>query len=97
MTVLYFFANLSTMEKEITNTLIRCPRLGDEVTFSYCLRESGDLPCSRIMRCWSHSFDVEAILKDRLAPETLEKFLSSQPKDKVSSLLELIETAKAKK
>ncbi len=31
------------MEQDIPNQLIRCPKLGDEMTFSYCLRESGDL------------------------------------------------------
>ena len=85
------------MKTEYDHKLIRCPKLGDEMTLSYCLQESGDLPCLRIMRCWSSSFDVESILKDQLTPEKLEKFLSSQPKDKVTSLLELIETAKKRK
>lgn len=97
MTVFLFFANLSAMEASIKNKLFRCPKLGDEITFLYCLQESGDLPCSRIMRCWSHFFDVESVLKERLTPEILERFLSSQPKDKVTSLLELIEAAKKRK
>jgi hypothetical protein len=85
------------MEKEITNTQIRCPRLGHELTLSYCLQESGDLPCSRLLRCWAYFFDVESFLKERLAPETLDRFLNLQPKDKVTSLLELIAAAKGKK
>jgi len=67
------------------------------MTLSYCLQESGNLPCLRIIRCWSPSFDVEAILKDQLTPATLEKFLNLHPKDKVTNLLELIEAAKKRK
>jgi hypothetical protein len=85
------------MEHELNNKLIRCSRLGDEMTLSYCLKESGDLPCSRIMRCWSHFFDVESFLKKQLTPEKLDIFINFQPKDKVTSLMELIEAAKGKK
>ena len=85
------------MKKELVNKLIRCPRLGDEMTFSYCSKESGTLPCSRIIRCWSPFFDVESLLKAQMPAEKFEKFIKSQPKDKVISLIELIEKAKAKK
>ncbi len=85
------------VEKDLNHKLIRCPRLGDEITFLYCLQESGDLPCSRIMRCWSPSFDVESLLKKKLTPEKMEILINSQPKDKVSSLIELIVMAKRKK
>jgi len=85
------------MEQEINNKLIRCSRLGDEITFSYCLQESGELPCSRIVRCWLSFFDVESFLKAKLAPAKWNSFRNLQPKDKVTSLIELIETAKAKK
>jgi hypothetical protein len=85
------------MKEEINNKQIRCPRLGDEIFFSYCLQEAGDLPCSRIISCWSVYFDVEVFLKEKLAPEKWDKFINFQPKDKVISLIELIETAKAKR
>jgi hypothetical protein len=49
------------------------------------------------MRCWSPSFDVESLLKKKLTPKKMNLFISSQPKDKVSSLIELIEAAKRKK
>ena len=67
------------------------------MTFSYCMWESGDLPCTRIVRCWSSFFDVESLLKKKLTPEKMNIFINSQPKDKVSSLIELIAAAKAKK
>jgi hypothetical protein len=77
--------------------LIRCPKLGDEMTFSYCLRESVDLPCSRIVHCWSSCFDVAAFLKELLTPQQWNNFNNSRQNDKVTSLIELIEAAKAKK
>jgi hypothetical protein len=85
------------MEQKINNKLIRCPRLGDEITFSYCLQESGELPCPRIVHCWLFFFDVESFLKVKLASEKWNSFRNLQPKDKVTSLIELIETAKANK
>jgi hypothetical protein len=85
------------MEPEISNKQIRCPRLGDEIELSYCLKESGDLPCLQIISCWSSYFDVLAFLKEKLVPEKWDKFINLRPKDKVVSLIELIENAKVKK
>ena len=85
------------MEQEITNKQIRCPRLGDEIRFSYCLQESGDFPCLRIVRCWSSFFNVESFLKEKMIPGKWNSFTNLQSKDKVINLIELIEAAKAKK
>ena len=85
------------MKTEHDNKLIRCPKLGDEMTFAYCIREDGDLPCARIVRCWSLSFDVESFLKKNLTPQRWDNFMNSPPGDKVTSLIELIAAAKAKK
>jgi hypothetical protein len=82
------------MKTEYDSKLIRCPKLGDEMTFAYCLREAGDLPCVRIIQCWFRSFDVEALLKDRMTPIEWERFTNNQPKEKVTSLIEIIERAK---
>jgi hypothetical protein len=85
------------MEKEITYTQIRCPRLGNELNLSYCIKESGDLPCSRILNCWLPCFDIISFLKETMAPDKLSKFINFRPKDKITSLIDLIEAAKAKK
>jgi hypothetical protein len=85
------------MKREINERQIRCPRLGDEIPLSYCLKESGDLPCSRIVSCWSSCFDVVTFLKEKLTPEKWDKFINFRQKDKVVSLIELIETARVKK
>jgi hypothetical protein len=85
------------MKQDINNKLIRCPRLGDEITFSYCLQEAVELPCSRILNCWMIFFDVENFLKENLEPKKWEKVVNFQPKNKIMSLIEFIEAAKAKK
>jgi hypothetical protein len=82
------------MKTEHDHKLIRCPKLGDEMTFAYCLREAGDLPCARIVQCWFLFFDVAALVKENLTHEQWERFTCAQPKDKVTSLLEIIEKAK---
>jgi len=73
---------------------MRCPRLGGEAPFTYCLREAGDLPCQRIVVCWQASFPVEEYLRRRLSQQEWEEFVNRKPKDKIISLLDLIEEAK---
>ena len=85
------------MKTEHDRKLIRCPKLGDEMTFAYCLQESGDMPCLRIVRCWSTCFDIASFLKEIMVPEQWNEFINFRPNDKVVSLIELIEAAKAKK
>ena len=75
---------------------IRCPRLGGEAPFTYCLQEAGDLPCHRIVVCWQAFFPVESCLRKMLSPEKWEEFTARKPKEKIVSLLELIEEAKQK-
>jgi hypothetical protein len=75
---------------------IRCPRLGGEAPFTYCLQEAGDLPCHRIVVCWQPFFPVESCLRKMLSPEKWEEFTARKPKEKIVSLLELIEEAKQK-
>jgi hypothetical protein len=77
--------------------LIRCPKLGDEMTFSYCLQEAGHLPCARIVMCWERAFDVPALLQEYLTPDRWEQFTNARPKEKMTSLIEWIEKAKGQK
>ncbi len=85
------------MTREINDILLRCPRLGDEMAFSYCLHESGALPCSRIINCWYSVFDVESFLHKNMTAQDRESFSKAQPKDKVTTLIEIIEAAKREK
>jgi len=76
------------------NLVMRCPRLGGEVSFSYCEREAGELPCRQIVRCWEVGFPVEAYLRETLAPVAWERFRGQIPKDRVTTLLDCVEAAK---
>ncbi len=76
---------------------IRCPKLGGEVTFAYCLVEGGDLPCPRTIVCWQPYFPVEDYLRAKLTQEQWDRCFSQAPKEKIVSLVELIEAAKKRK
>ena len=74
--------------------VIRCPRLGGEVTFSYCEREAGEFPCRQVVRCWEAGFPVEAYLRETMIPEVWERFCGQVPQDRITMLLDLVEAAK---
>ncbi len=87
------------MKPEETDRLeIRCRRLGHEVPFTYCCAESPEQkPCRLILDCWWERFDVEACLRERLAPEdfaALGRTCAAPPPNKTLSLIELIEQAR---
>jgi len=73
---------------------VRCPRLGHQISFSYCRWENGGLPCFKILDCWHEHFSVEAFLRKELTPEQWEKAFGKPPKPKIASLVDLIEQAK---
>jgi hypothetical protein len=77
--------------------LIRCPRLGGEVPFSYCEKEAGELPCRQVVRCWEAVFPVEAGLRDHLGPEGWERFCTQVPKDRMTTLMDLVEAVKRRR
>jgi hypothetical protein len=77
--------------------VIRCPRLGGEVPFSYCEREAGDLPCRQVVGCWGAAFPVEAYLRETLPPGAWERFRCQVPKDRMTTLIDLTEAAKGRR
>ena len=77
--------------------MIRCPRLGHQITFSYCRSENTGLPCFKILDCWFDQFLVEEYLRKELNPEEWKRAFERPPKTKVLSLVELIEEAKKSK
>ena len=76
---------------------LRCPRLGGEVAFSYCQIEGGDIPCPRIITCWQPYFPAETYLRARLTQTQWDRCFNRAPKEKVVSLVELIEAAQKRK
>ena len=76
------------------NYSIRCPRLGHQIFFSYCVHENGRLPCFKILDCWHSYFQVEKYLKENLTIEEWGKAFAKPAKPKILTLFELIEKAK---
>ena len=72
----------------------RCPRLGGEVKFSYCEKEGGNIPCPRIITCWYPFFPVKQYLRETMTPDAWDTFVRQAPKDKIITIIELIEAAK---
>lgn len=73
----------------------RCPRLGHEVAFSYCLTcgQDGE-PCLKTADCWWEQFEVVDYLEKHFSEETVARLLNPQPQPKIAGILELIEQAK---
>jgi hypothetical protein len=77
--------------------LLRCCRLGHEVTFGYCRQETSGRPCRLILDCWWEQFDVRSFLQANLPEEDMarvEHASASPPPSKVLSLMETIQQAK---
>jgi hypothetical protein len=83
-----------TSKNPPNDIVIRCPRLGHQISFSYCRTENRGLPCFKTLDCWHTHFPVEELLRKALTPEQWKQAFESPPKTKVQSLLELIEQAK---
>ena len=73
---------------------IRCPRLGHQISFSYCLSENMGLPCFKTLDCWHTYFEAEDFFRNRLTPEQMEQIFKKRTTPKMLSLMELIEQAK---
>ena len=74
---------------------VACPRLGHLVPFSYCRRESGELPCYKAIDCWYDRFLVEDYFREVLDPEEWEEAFERGPKDRMRRLMEIIEENRA--
>lgn len=72
----------------------RCPRLGHQVRFSYCRTTSGDTVCPRVLDCWWERFDVVTFFREHLSEAEFESLARPQPREKVVSIVELIEQAR---
>lgn len=78
--------------------LIRCPKLGGEVSFAYCEEEGGRLPCPRMIRCWSWRVPaVERYLRLKLRAEDWERCFGQAPQEKMIVLVELADAARKRR
>ena len=83
------------MDSKIKMLERRCPRLGGQIKFDYCLVAENHAPCFKIIDCWWEQFDVYHYLETALPAEQFALLLKTEPpKPKATSLIELIEAAK---
>ena len=85
------------MINEHDQDLLRCRRLGHEVTFGYCRQETCGKPCRLVLDCWWECFEVRSFLRAHLPEETVaevERAGASPPPPKILSLVEMIQQAK---
>jgi len=73
-----------------------CPRLGHAVPFGYCRKPASDTFCRNIVSCWEARIDIHGFLETNYTEEE-RRAAETDPKPKMTSLLELIEKAKARK
>ena len=70
----------------------RCPKLGHDLQFAYCRQPGSDLPCAKIFDCWFETFDVKSFIDNAYPPAVIAE-ITTPPKPKVASLIELIQRA----
>jgi len=75
---------------------IRCPRLGHQISFSYCRVENNGHPCFKALDCWHSYFDVHAYFKEKLTDPEFEKAFVNVGAPKLLSLLDLINQVREK-
>ncbi len=80
------------MIRDYDDLEIYCRMLGHPLTFSYCRSTEGSTPCRRIIDCWFQRIPVQKYLEENFSDEALQQ-ISSPPRDKVLTILELIEQA----
>jgi len=72
----------------------RCPRLGGDVAFGYCMVcGEGGTACFKVFDCWWERFDVVAHMRARLSPGAFDALTNNRPQPKVTSLVDLIRQA----
>ncbi len=72
---------------------IYCRMLGHHLNFEYCRSLQNGLPCQRVLDCWFEHFPIQDFIRDHYTEEQFDSFMTPS-KDKMTSLLELIEKAK---
>jgi hypothetical protein len=76
--------------------MIRCPRVGGEVSFKFCRSENNLLPCRWIIGCWQARIDIKSFLDEHFTLDDQDRIFVP-PKPKLQSLVEMIEKVKKSK
>ena len=83
--------DVQTSDPPKDDVLIRCPRLGHEIYFTYCRYENNGLPCFKTLDCWYNYFDVHTHLKEKMSEEDFEKVFLNITRPKIHALFDLIQ------
>ena len=70
---------------------IRCRKLGHNLTFKYCRKESVDEPCGSIIDCWFSRTKILEYLNNQYGTEFLHEFINRKKNDRMSSILEILD------
>jgi len=84
------------MITEYDDLKIYCRMLGHPLRFSYCRSTDGSKPCSKILDCWFKRIPVQEFAEKNFSEEDL-RLISGPPKNRLHSILELIEKAEKRK
>ncbi len=82
------------MIEEYDVLTIYCPQLGGEIPFRYCRRVNEDLPCRKIMVCWEFRIEISKFLGEHYSIDQIQCALAPPTKNRIDTILELIEKAK---
>ena len=72
----------------------RCPRLGSDISFNYCLISGeDDGPCFKILDCWWEYFDVTDYLRQHMPASAFEALIqkAEKPKNKIGSIIDIVQ------
>jgi len=75
----------------------RCPPLGGPVPFKYCRKVNDQLPCHRILECWSAVFDVVGWLKGNYTEEELRRAMTPDDRSRLDKILRAAHEARKRK
>jgi hypothetical protein len=67
---------------------IYCPQLGMMLTFQYCRRSQGTLPCRNLIGCWQERIPVSIFLQEHFSKEDLQILFGELPKSRLERILE---------
>jgi hypothetical protein len=73
---------------------VRCPKLGHNISLPYCRKEAMGLPCERFLVCWGPWPNVIESLRRELTCEEWERCFNRPPRNKIETILEIMEKAK---
>lgn len=86
-------------DQDVNNLERRCPRLGSDISFRYCLLSGeDDGPCFKILDCWWEYFDVTDYLRQNMPATAFAELIrtAEKPKNKIGSIIDIIQKVQEK-